>query len=309
QPVDSPIGLVVAAAVREKAEHEVEQRPERVVAVARVVAGEVLLADVDRREADVARRRELCRAGLLRGGPAAPAEPQPALLLKRSHQPDRKTTGRLAASRNGNSIRDGDQPAHRSSLIVSVLISLLPTEPAGAAAAANHETRRSAGIARQPLRRSRCASSLRSAASRSARSGASATGLVLPGAATATGSLAGKVISSASSSTWSSVSGVFSIIRLYSPRAGSDRGTAAHMPARARRAHHYHRRRYLDASCSSQPSTASTPGRRQRAIVGPSPTLTDTPPSAFTARKPASSVTSSPMKTGVRPANGGSAMN
>ncbi len=45
------------------------------------------------------------------------------------------------------------------------------------------------------------------------------------------------------------------------------------------------------------------------ATVAPSPTFTAAPPRRCTASKPASSVTSSPMKIGVRPMNGGSRRN
>src|SRR5260364_241684 len=57
---------------------------------------------------------------------------------------------------------------------------------------------------------------------------------------------------------------------------------------------------------SSQSSKALTEASRARAAVSPAPILTDQPPRAFTASKPASSVRSSPAKKGIRPANGGS---
>src|SRR5690606_16678663 len=119
QTIHPPIRLVVAAAVGEEAEHEVKQRPERVVAVARVVAGEISFVDVDRREAHVAGRREPCRPRLSVDRLAAPAEPETALLLKRGHQTDREPTGGFAATRYRHPIRHGDDATHRPSLIVS----------------------------------------------------------------------------------------------------------------------------------------------------------------------------------------------
>src|SRR5690606_19483441 len=58
----------------------------------------------------------------------------------------------------------------------------------------------------------------------------------------------------------------------------------------------------------SQPRTASTSARRYCAQVRPLPTLIDSPPILLTTLKPCSSVRSSPMKTGRRPAKGGMAM-
>src|SRR5207247_3750280 len=56
-------------------------------------------------------------------------------------------------------------------------------------------------------------------------------------------------------------------------------------------------------------STAFTLSRRHRATVSPAPTLMECPPSWLTVANPNSSLASSPTNTGVRPPNGGSALN
>src|SRR6185436_17445180 len=55
--------------------------------------------------------------------------------------------------------------------------------------------------------------------------------------------------------------------------------------------------------------TACTCSSRHRAAVSPVPTLIESPPRRFTVSNANSSVASSPTNTGVRPTNGGSAMN
>src|SRR5690606_29124910 len=80
-----------------------------------VVAVVVLRVDVEGRERDPARGQRLHLAAFLLAGPAAPPEPDPAVLAQRAEEADREPAGRLAAFRRGDAVGDGDQSRHRAS--------------------------------------------------------------------------------------------------------------------------------------------------------------------------------------------------
>src|SRR5690606_1305226 len=112
EPVDPAIDFVLLPAVREKRQQEMEQRPQGVVAEAVVVGLVLLLVQVDRRVADLAGCGNSGFPRFLRRRAAAPPEPQPALLPEGGHETDREAAGRLAAFRQRDPVRYGDQSSH-----------------------------------------------------------------------------------------------------------------------------------------------------------------------------------------------------
>ena len=111
--VDAPVGLELAALEACQVDAEVQQRPEAVVREPVVVAVELVLREVERRERHAIHFLG-AQSHAARGcGAAAPAEPEPATLVQCLDEADGESArGRGAANRT-HAIRNRDE-ARRS---------------------------------------------------------------------------------------------------------------------------------------------------------------------------------------------------
>ena len=85
------------------------QRPKTVIGETVVVVLEIVSLEIDGRVGDSAAGFQNGIARILAGLPAAPAEPDAALLLQRRQHPDGEPAGDLARRGDGHAVGDGYQ--------------------------------------------------------------------------------------------------------------------------------------------------------------------------------------------------------
>ncbi len=106
--VDPPVRLELAALEVRQVDAKVQQRPEAIVAEAIVIAVEVRLREVERREGDAG--SHLLVQPRPPGRMPAPPEPEAAALAQRLDQADREPAGGGRPAHRPDAIRHRDQP-------------------------------------------------------------------------------------------------------------------------------------------------------------------------------------------------------